>query len=137
MAPIPNGCYRYDAKVLLYRPLPGIQRTQRRSSLLSQCALDRWERRASDMQGTRGGRGTAGDNLRINAKKFHLTYAACYPDELDKQYLIARAKEWARPHGGLKEFSVGREDHKEPSTTQAKNTHVLTLKWPQTAPLIS
>ena len=28
---------------------------------------------------------TSGIDLRINAKQFHLTYAACYSDELDLQ----------------------------------------------------
>jgi hypothetical protein len=51
----------------------------------------------------------------VNAKQFHLTYAACYPNELDKKYLHERAEEWARQHGGLTEWSIGREDHKEPA----------------------
>ena len=83
----------------------------------------------SGMQGTRGGRGQAGDGLRINGSRFHLTYAACYPDELDKQYLKARAEEWARPHGGLQEWSVGREDHTEPADPERDEHFHLYMKF--------
>ena len=67
------------------------------------------------MSGTQGTRQASGMGLRINATQFHLTYAACYPDELDIDYLRTRSEQWARAHGGLKEWSIGREDHKSPA----------------------
>ena len=65
---------------------------------------------------------TSGIDLRINAKQFHLTYAACYSDELDLQMFRERADDWARSFGGLKEWVIARELHAEPEDPD-RDTH--------------
>ena len=64
---------------------------------------------------TMASRGSAGDGIRANAKRFHLTYAACFPGELTHAVMLLRMTEFASRHGGLKEWSIGRETHKEPA----------------------
>ena len=62
--------------------------------------------------------GMSRDGVRANAKQFHLTYAACYPGELDFGQLKQRIEEFATPHGGLHEWSIGREKHTNPADPQ-------------------
>ena len=70
------------------------------------------------MQGTRG---DAGSGVRLNVTKFHLTYAACYKDELDIDMIKARAKTIAENHGGMVEWSVGHEIHKTPADPERED----------------
>ena len=70
------------------------------------------------MQGTRG---DAGSGVRLNVTKFHLTYAACDKDELDIDMIKARATAIAKHHGGMIEWSVGHELHKEPADPERED----------------
>ena len=67
------------------------------------------------MEGTRG---AAGAGIRANATRFHITYAACERGEIDHPYMKARIDEFAIAHGGLKEWSIGIEEHKEAADPQ-------------------
>ena len=73
---------------------------------------------ATSMQGTRG---DAGSGVRLNVTKFHLTYAACYKDELDIDMIKARATSIAGYHGGMVEWSVGHELHKTPADPERED----------------
>ena len=52
---------------------------------------------------------------RIQARHFHLTFAALYPGELTFAIIRDAAAEWAGERGKLLEYSTGREKHKEPA----------------------
>ena len=53
--------------------------------------------------------------LRANGKMVHLTYAALYRDELNHDFLLATAREWASTRQGLCEYAIGCELHPEPA----------------------
>jgi hypothetical protein len=55
---------------------------------------------------------------RIQARHFHLTFAALYPGELTFDVIRAAADGWAGERGNLIEWSCGREKHKEPADAE-------------------
>ena len=64
---------------------------------------------------------------RIQARHFHLTFAALYPGELTFAIIRDAAAEWAGERGKLLEYSTGREKHKEPDDPERdEHFHVPT-----------
>ena len=52
---------------------------------------------------------------RANGRTFHLTYAALFRNELNFEFVLDAAKEWATTRQGLREYVIGREHHSEPA----------------------
>ena len=52
---------------------------------------------------------------RIQARHFHLTFAALFPGELTVAHVRDAAAEWAGERGKLLEYSTGREKHENPA----------------------
>ena len=53
--------------------------------------------------------------VRASGKTFHLTYAALAESELNHDYLLAAAREWASTRYGLREYVIGKEQHPQPA----------------------
>ena len=90
--------------------------TARRPTTASWCTI---------MTVTKPCSGLTDRSQRVNATQFHLTFAACYPGELSFDQIENEANHWSTPHGGLKEWSIGREEHPEPEDPErAEHFHV-------------
>jgi hypothetical protein len=57
---------------------------------------------------------------RVSAKMIHLTYAALYEDELTFDSMLAAARAWGNHRGGLREYTIGKEQHPEPADPERK-----------------
>jgi hypothetical protein len=60
--------------------------------------------------------------LRANGTMVHLTYAALYPEEVNFEYILAAAREWASTRRGLLEYAIGKETHPRPRTRRRTST---------------
>jgi len=49
--------------------------------------------------------------LRASGKMVHLTYAALHIGELDFDEMLAAARRWGSTRQGLREYTIGREQH--------------------------
>lgn len=67
--------------------------------------------------------------LRVSGKMLHLTYAALYADELQHDFLLTAARQWATNRHGLREYVIARELHQEPADPERATHFHLYVKY--------